>query len=77
MKFLDCPVKYIGQNGRRFHIRYKEHRESIRYTQSSHILNTGHTYGTIKDAMDIVRTQKKGKRLNTLEKYHIYKSSKK
>jgi hypothetical protein len=33
----------------------------------------GHTYGTITDTIDIIRTQKKGKHLNTLEKYHINK----
>jgi hypothetical protein len=33
-------------------------------------------YGTIVNTMDIIRTQKKGKHLNTLEKYHIYKTSK-
>jgi hypothetical protein len=31
---------------------------------------------TITDAPDIIRTQKKGRHLNTLEKYHIYKISK-
>jgi hypothetical protein len=28
---------------------------------SSHILNTGHTYGTITDKMDIIRKLKEGK----------------
>jgi hypothetical protein len=35
-----------------------------------------HPYETITDTMNIVRTQKKGKHLKTLEKYHIYKISK-
>jgi hypothetical protein len=35
-----------------------------------------HIYGTITDAMDIIRTQRNGKHLNTLEIYHIYKISK-
>jgi hypothetical protein len=42
---------------------------------SSHILNTGHTYGTITDAMDVIRKGRIGRHLNTLEKY-IYKISK-
>jgi hypothetical protein len=33
-------------------------------------LNTGHTYGTIADTMEII-TGRKGKYLNTLEKYLI------
>jgi hypothetical protein len=40
---------------------------------SNHTLNTGHTYGITTDAMDIVRTGRKGRFLNTLERYDIYK----
>jgi hypothetical protein len=40
-------------------------------------LNTGHTYGTITETMEIIATARKGKNLNTVEKYHIYKASKK
>jgi hypothetical protein len=81
MKCIDCPLKYIGQIDRAFDTRYKEHIQAIRNNNSnlgysSHILNTGHTYGIIKDTVDIVRTHKKGKHLNTLEKYHIYIISK-
>jgi hypothetical protein len=32
---------------------------------------------TITDTMEIITTGRKGKRLNTLEKYHIYEISKK
>jgi hypothetical protein len=38
---------------------------------SNQILNTGHKYETIADTVDIRRTLRKGKRLNTLGKYHI------
>jgi hypothetical protein len=81
MKCLDCPLKYIGQPGRSFNIRYKEHMHAIRNINnnsgySNHILNTGHTYGTINDTMDIIRNGKKRKHLNTLEKYYIHKISK-
>jgi hypothetical protein len=40
------------------------------------MLNTGHAYGSITDTMEIIQIDKKGKHLNTLEKYHIYKMSK-
>jgi hypothetical protein len=81
MKYLDCPLKYIGQTGRTFNVRYKEHIHAIRNNNnnsgySNHILNTGHTYGTINNTMDIIRTGKKGKHLNALEKYYIHKISK-
>jgi hypothetical protein len=43
---------------------------------SNHILSTGHAYRTITDTMEIVTTGRKGKYLNTLERYHIYEISK-
>jgi hypothetical protein len=77
MKCLDCPLKYIGPTGRTFNTRYKEHIHDIRSNNSNtgysnHILNPGHTYGTITDTMEIITLGKKGRYLNTLEKYHIY-----
>jgi hypothetical protein len=74
--------KYIGQTGRTFSIRYKEHIHDIRSNNSNsgylnHILNTGHAYGTVTDTMDIITTGRKSKHLNTLERYHIYKTSRK
>jgi hypothetical protein len=42
---------------------------------SNHILNTGHTHGTITDNMDIIRAGRKGRHLDTSEKYHVYKIS--
>jgi hypothetical protein len=62
-------------------MRNKEHTKAIRNNHSNsgysnHILNTGHKYGTISDTMDVIRTEKKGKHLNTLERYHIYLTKK-
>jgi hypothetical protein len=78
---MDCPLKYVGQTGRIFNKRYKQHIYDIRTNNSkkgyaNHILNTGHTYGTITNTMEIMETERKGKHLNTLERYHIYKASK-
>jgi hypothetical protein len=77
MKCLGCPLKYVGQTGRAFHTRYREHIKASRSNNGNseypnHILNSGRSYGTTTDTMDIVRKEKKGKRFNTLEKYHIY-----
>jgi hypothetical protein len=81
MKCLDCPLRYIGQTGRTFKIRYKEHTQAIRnnnsnYGYSNHKLNTGHTYGTVTNTTDVIRKGRKGRHLSALEKYHIYKISK-
>jgi hypothetical protein len=50
MKCLGCPLKYIGQTGRTFNIRYKEHIQAIRNNNgnsgySNHILNVGQGVG--------------------------------
>jgi hypothetical protein len=77
MKSNECPLKYIGQAGRTFKTRYKEHIQAIGINDgnsgySNLILNTGHTYGTITDTM-YIKNKGKGKHLNTLGKYHIHK----
>jgi hypothetical protein len=42
---------------------------------SGNLLHTGQTYGTITDTMDVIRTERNGRHLDSLEKYHIYKIS--
>jgi hypothetical protein len=78
---MDCPLKYVGQTGRTFNTRYKEHIHNIRSNHSntgyaSHILNTGHTYGKITDTIEIIKTERKGRYLNTLERHYIYEIGK-
>jgi hypothetical protein len=80
MKCRDCPMKYIGQTARTFSTRYKEHIHDIRSNNgnsgySNHILNTGHAYRVMTDTMDVITTGRKGQHLNTLERYHIYRTS--
>jgi hypothetical protein len=61
-------MKYIGQTGTGLNIRYIDHIHAIRNNNSnsvysSHILNTGHTYGSITDTMDVISTGRKGRYL--------------
>jgi hypothetical protein len=77
LKCKDCPLQYIGQTGRSFNTRYKEHIRAIRYNKETsgyakHILNSGHSYGSIEDTLDIIKIETKGKHLDTLEKFHIF-----
>jgi hypothetical protein len=56
IKCMECRGAYIGQTGRKFRIRYKEHIRDIRNNRDNtgylnHILNTRHTYGTLEDTM--------------------------
>jgi hypothetical protein len=48
-------------------------KKSINSEYSNHILNTRHTCRRITDTMDAIRTGRKGRHLNTLEKYNIHK----
>jgi hypothetical protein len=78
LKCADCPLQYIGQMGRTFKVRFKEHIRDIRNNKSTsghvqRILDTGHACGKMNEIMDIVKVQEKGKHLNTSEKYHLYK----
>jgi hypothetical protein len=44
--------------------------ENSKFAQ--HILETGHDYDTIDQSMKILHTEKKGSKLNTLQRFHIY-----
>jgi hypothetical protein len=64
MRCTDCPLKYIGQTGRTFQIRYKEHTQAIRNNNgnsgySYNILNIGHAYGSITNTMKVIKNRKK------------------
>jgi hypothetical protein len=60
LKCLDCLLQYIGQTGRSFQTRYKEHIRTIKYecnkdtsTYVQHIINTGHSYGNIQNTVEV------------------------
>jgi hypothetical protein len=78
MKFKDWQLKYIGQTGRNFRTRYKEHLQAIRTNkpnskyQIQHILDTQHTYSNIEETTDILHIERKGPLMNTLEQFHTY-----
>jgi hypothetical protein len=70
-------MKYIGQTGRTFKARFKEHiqdkrtnRHNSNYAQ--HILDTGHAYNTMDQTMKILHIEKKGHKLNTVERFEKY-----
>jgi hypothetical protein len=78
---MDCPLKYVRQTGQTFKTGYTVHIQAIRNNNgnsgySNHMLNTGHAYGSRADTIKVLKMERKGKHLNTLEKYHIYKMSK-
>ena len=52
-------------------IRYKEHIRYIKYNYANHILQNNHEYGPIKQTMEILQKENKGKKMNALENYYI------
>jgi hypothetical protein len=73
----DCGMKYVGQTGRPFRVRFQEHFRDYKYNNNkskfaTHLLENNHSIGPINDIMEIVHITTKGKIMDTIEKYHIY-----
>jgi hypothetical protein len=78
MKCNSFQLKYIGQTGRNFRIRYKEYTHAIRSNKTTskyaqHILETGHTYDTLENTLNILQFEKKSRKMNSLQQYYIYR----
>ncbi|KAK5639993.1 hypothetical protein RI129_010804 [Pyrocoelia pectoralis] len=72
-----CPSFYIGQTGRSFRTRFKEHFNAIKRnnmdhpsSMAEHILSTGHSFDYKQD-FKILHRVNKGYLLNTLENFEI------
>jgi hypothetical protein len=81
IKCNSCPLKYIGQTGRNFRTRFKEHIHAIRTNKTTskyaqHILETGHTYGKLEDTPNILLHENKGPLMNAWEQFHIHRLTK-
>jgi hypothetical protein len=73
----DCDKAYVGQTGRKFSERYREHRNAYRnnnhtYSFARHLNDTAHSFGPINEVMQVIQCHKKGPHLNTIEKFHIH-----
>jgi hypothetical protein len=73
LKCNNCPMKYVGQTGRNFRTRFKEHKPISKFAQ--HVLDTQHTYDTIEKTMDILHIERKGPQLNTSERFYKHSLS--
>ena len=76
----DCGKAYVGQTGRDFFTRYNEHKRSFRYNNhnsksTQHLIEHGHTFGSIHNIIQVLQVQKKGTHLNTIESFHIHKEA--
>jgi hypothetical protein len=73
-------MRCVGQTGRPFHFRFKEHFQDFKYAYkkskfAQHLLENGHSFGRIENIMDILYTTKKGKKMDTLENFYIFKET--
>jgi hypothetical protein len=74
----DCNKAYVGQTGRSFTQRFKEHKNAFRSNRNTsnyakHALEHSHPSGPIHETIQISQYQGKGAHLNTIERYFIYK----
>jgi hypothetical protein len=73
-------MTYTGQTGRPFRVRFQEHMRDFKYNNNKlkfaqHLLDNKHAIGKMEDIMEVIHMAKKGKMLDTLESFHIYKET--
>jgi hypothetical protein len=71
-------MKYIGQTGKSFRVRFREHLRDYKYRTGNskfaqHLQDYNHSFGPIDTVMDVLHVIKKGAMMETLERYHIYR----
>jgi len=74
-------MKYTGQTGRPFKVRFQEHVRDFKYNNNrsnfaQHLIENKHAIGKMEDIMEVVHVTKKGKMMDTLQGFHIYKETK-
>ena len=76
----DCKMKYVGQTGRSFRIRFSEHFRDFKYAHNKskfaqHLLKNTHSIGPIENIMRMLYSTKKGKLMDTMEGFYIIKET--
>jgi hypothetical protein len=75
-----CNKKYIGQTGRPFLLRFREHFRDYKYANNKskfaqHLLEEGHSFGPTDDKMDTINLANKCRMLDTIERFYIYRET--
>jgi hypothetical protein len=81
---LTCPTsskKYTGQTGRSFRTGFQEHLGDFRHENgkssfAQHLLDNGHDAGPIEDIMNTLHITSKGRLMDTMEKFYIFRETK-
>ncbi len=76
----DCNMTYVGQTGRSFRTRFREHARDFKYRTGNskfaqHLIDQGHSFGSIDSIMEILHVVRKGALKDTLERFQIYKAT--
>jgi hypothetical protein len=76
----DCGKAYIEQTNREFHTRFNEHKRAFHHNPQQskftlHLTEQKHSFGHINNIMQIIQPQKKGRHLNTIKRFYIYKEA--
>jgi len=74
----DCDAFYIGQTGRNFETRFKEHvkgvgKQNSKSNYAEHIHKQKHSYTSYTDNLKVIHKAQKGEKLDRLEELEIYK----
>ena len=80
LKCPTCHKKYVGQTGRPFHVRFREHYRDYKYANNKskfaqHVIEEGHAFGPINYIVDTLHIANKGMMLDNLERFYIYKET--
>lgn len=79
---LDCSRKYIAQTGRTFDVQFRKHIHPTLNNKpdtwySNHVLDTGHTYGKIRNTVVYKNKSNKNENFKLFRKMHISNCSNK
>ena len=81
IKCSDCKCFYIGQTGRSFLQRFKEHvpKKDLGQTKSNfgrHLMDSNHNYTNLATNLAPLHVCKKGRYMDAAEEFEIYKAHK-
>jgi hypothetical protein len=74
-------MKYTGQAGRPFRVRFQEDFQDFKYGNgksrfATHLLENKHSIGPMENIMETLHTTGKGRMMDTLEKFYIFRETK-
>jgi hypothetical protein len=74
-------MKYTGQTGWPFTVRFQEHFREFKYGNgksrfTAHLLENKHSSGSMDNIMENLQTTGKGRMMDTLEKFYIFRENK-